>query len=94
VVAVGLLVGGAGCGQDTPTKADFIDRLQAITNPPIDRAVAACAYDTIGKDRRLVDVAVSTQQDQMKAKDRKRLSEILAQCLLDMATTTTSPSDR
>jgi hypothetical protein len=92
LVTTGLLLAGAGCGDETPTKADFIDRLQAITNPSVDRAVAACAYDRIGKDRHLLDVAVSTEQDKMKQADRKQLSELLAKCLLDMATTTTSPS--
>ena len=92
ITSVVLLTGAAGCGEDVPTKADFIDRIQAITNPPLDRVVAACAYDRIGKDKRLVEVAVQTGD--IAPKDQKQLSEILAKCVVDTATTTTAkPSD-
>lgn len=87
ITSVVLLVGAAGCGEDVPTKADFIDRVQAITNPPLDRVVAACAYDRIGKNDRLVEVAVQTGK--ISPKDQKQLSEILAKCVVDTATTTT-----
>jgi hypothetical protein len=83
-----VLTGAAGCGEEVPTKADFIDRMQAITNPPLDRVVAACAYDRIGKDSRLVEVAVQTEE--IADKDQQRLREILAKCVLDTATTTTA----
>ena len=59
-----------------------------ITNPPLDRVVAACAYDRIGKDSRLVEVAVQTSD--IAPKDQKKLSEILAKCVVDTATTTTT----
>ena len=88
ITSVVVLMGITGCGEEVPTKADFIDRVQAITNPPLDRVVAACAYDRIGKDSRLVEVAVQTSD--IAPKDQKKLSEILAKCVVDTATTTTT----
>ena len=92
VTSLVLLGIAGGCGEDVPTKADFIDRVQAITNPPLDRVVAACAYDRIGKDSHLVEVAVQTSD--IAPKDQKRLSEILAKCVVDTATTTTVKDDQ
>jgi hypothetical protein len=86
-----VLTGVAGCGEDVPTKADFIDRVREITNPPLDRVVAACAYDRIGKNTHLVEVAV--QSGKIPSKDQKQLSEILAKCVVDTATTTTAKGD-
>ena len=97
VLALSLSLGAAaGCGEDPPTKADFVDRLQAITNPPLDRPIAECAYDALdGRDRLMNEAMTKSdsgdEANKLSAKDRKALTEIMAECVLSSATTTTAP---
>jgi hypothetical protein len=85
------LAGVAGCGDDVPTKADFVERLRADTN--VDRAVAECAYDRIADDHHLMEEAMTksdTGDQKLAPKDHQRLTQIMARCVLATATTTTT----
>ncbi len=76
------------CGSDTPSRDDFITQIRKITNPPVDKALAGCAYDNLKDNPRLLKLA--TTNSTIPAKDDSELSKILARCILTGGTTTTT----
>jgi hypothetical protein len=87
VIAVSM-VALAGCGSDTPSRSDFITQIRRITNPPVDKALAGCAYDKLRGNERLLKLA--TTNSTIPAKDDSELSRILARCILTVGSTTTT----
>src|ERR1700748_3636048 len=87
-VLVGLgSIGLAACGSDTPSRDDFVSQIRQITNPPVDKALAECAYDKLQGNQRLLKLA--TTNSTIPAKDDAELSRILARCILTGGSTTT-----
>lgn len=80
----------AGCGDDAPTKADFVDAVRQNTDG-IGADVAGCVYAEIRSDARLTKVAMT--QKQLSKADTETMQSIYADCLLKLhpRTTTTAP---
>jgi hypothetical protein len=96
-LAVALLVGmsiigAAGCGSDTPSREDFVAQIRRITNPPVDKDLAECAYDSLKGNERLLKLA--TTNSTIPAQDDSELSKILAKCILTVDSTTTTPKSK
>jgi hypothetical protein len=87
LLAVSML-GLTACGSDTPSRDDFVASIRRITNPPVDRALAGCAYDNLKGNERLLKLA--TTDSTIPAKDDSELSKILARCILTVGSTTTT----
>jgi hypothetical protein len=88
VILLGVsTIGVVACGSDTPSKADFVSQIRGITNPPVDKALAECAYDKLKGNERLLKLA--TTNSTIPAKDDSELSKILARCILTVGSTTT-----
>jgi len=73
-------LGLAACGDDVPTKADFVTTIQKITTPPLSTALAECAYDKVKSDPKLMERAM-TKTSIPKA-DEDKLAKIMARCVL------------
>ncbi len=91
-LTLGLTFGGLGVvscgGDDVPTKADVVARLQKITHPPVEQSRAECMYDKIRSDSHLMRAALT--QDELPKADDDKLAKIFARCLLAEDPTTTT----
>lgn len=86
-----LVVPMSACGDDVPSRADFVAALQKITDPPVDRKLAECAYDALEKDERLMRLAMT--RTSLDPADDDRLAKIFARCVLGPdAPTTVAPT--
>jgi hypothetical protein len=79
------------CGDDVPSRNDFVAALQEITDPPVDRKLAECAYDALANDERLMRLAMT--RTSLEPEDDDRLAKIFARCVLGPdAPTTVAPT--
>ena len=96
----GCLGGVVGCGDDIPTKDEFIEQMKAREDS-LPSAVYGCTYDAIRKDRKLLDAAMldpeSDNPEDKKAikAAQSKLVSIFSKCFVDQETTTTTrrPAD-
>lgn len=90
VVTVAAVLGLGGCGEDVPTKDQFIEQMKSrVPDRTLSASVYGCTYDAIGKDRKLLDAALSDKEpsDAQVAK----LRTIFSKCVIAASTTTTKP---
>lgn len=93
-----------GCGEDIPTKDQFIEHMKGRTaDRTLSMSVYGCTYDAIRKDSKLLETALADdmdedekkklpkkQQEELEAMTAK-LRTIFSKCVLSGSTTTTAP---
>ena len=81
ICGIGLSgIGITACGDDGPSKADFVAKLQQITTPPIKTSLAECAYDKVKSDPQLMQHAMT--KTSIPKSDEDKLAKIMARCVL------------
>lgn len=91
VVVVASVASLGACGTDVPTRDEFIEYMKGrVEDRTLPAAVYGCTYDSIHKDRPLLDAAMSDKQSD---KVTAELRTVFSRCILKQtATTTTRPA--
>lgn len=89
VAAVLAVLVGCG-GPDAPSKEDYVTKIRAITDPPLDRSLAECTYDKVVDDPVLLEASLKDSSVKLPRDISRQLTRRLRECVEDQRPATTS----